>query len=118
MASGTNETSPRLQKSNYNPLVQLKQRLTTELAVAKARVCPSLPCMGGEYGSRRMPDDTRDHTRRRRPPRAHDRTSSARARRDGGRARPRALAVFRLITSSNRVGGSTGRFAGFAPWRI
>ena len=50
MASGTHETSLRLQKSNYNPVVQLKQRLPTELAVAKASVCPCLPCTGGERG--------------------------------------------------------------------
>ena len=31
---------------------------------------------------------------------------------------PRASAVFRLITSSNVVGCSTGRSAGFAPFRI
>src|SRR2546427_11400640 len=31
---------------------------------------------------------------------------------------PRALAVFRLMTSSNFVGCSTGRSAGLAPFRI
>ena len=45
-------------------------------------------------------------------------TSSARARRVGGIVRPRALAVFRLMTSSNFVGCSTGRSAGLAPFRI
>src|SRR5262249_44751101 len=44
-------------------------------------------------------------------------TSSARARIDGGTVRPSALAVFKLITSSNRVGCSTGRSAGLAPLR-
>src|SRR5262249_8321938 len=45
-------------------------------------------------------------------------TWSARASSDGGIVRPRALAVLRLITSSNLVGCSTGRSAGFAPLRI
>src|SRR6516162_9829095 len=45
-------------------------------------------------------------------------TSSARARIDGGIVRPSAFAVLRLTTSSNVVGCSTGRSAGFAPLRI
>jgi Transposase len=45
-------------------------------------------------------------------------TSSARASTAGGIVRPRALAVFRLMTSSNFVGCSTGRSLGFAPLRI
>ena len=44
--------------------------------------------------------------------------SSARASTEGGIVKPRALAVLRLTTSSNRVASSTGRSAGFAPWRI
>jgi len=43
---------------------------------------------------------------------------SARANTDGGIVRPRALAVLRLMTSSNFVGCSTGRSPGFAPLRI
>ena len=45
-------------------------------------------------------------------------TSSARASTDGGIVRPSALAVLRLMTSSNLVGCSTGRSAGLAPLRI
>ena len=45
-------------------------------------------------------------------------TSSARASSVGGISRPSALAVLRLITSSNLVGCSTGRSAGLAPFRI
>ena len=45
-------------------------------------------------------------------------TSSARPSSDGGIVRPSALAVLRLITSSNLVGCSTGRSAGLAPLRI
>jgi hypothetical protein len=51
-------------------------------------------------------------------PRAHSITSSARASRAGGTSRPSALAVLRLMTSSNFVGCSTGMSAGFAPRRI
>jgi hypothetical protein len=48
----------------------------------------------------------------------HSMTSSARARSVGGTSRPSDLAVLRLITSSNVVGSSMGRSAGFAPLRI
>ena len=37
---------------------------------------------------------------------------------DGGMVRPRFLAVFMLMTSSNFVGCSKGRSAGLAPLRI
>ena len=45
-------------------------------------------------------------------------TSSARASSAGGIVRPKALAVLRLMTSSNLVGCSTGKSAGLAPFRI
>src|SRR3954453_8988304 len=45
-------------------------------------------------------------------------TSSARATSVGGTSRPRALAVFILMASSNFVGCSTGRLAGLAPLKI
>src|SRR5262249_535762 len=48
----------------------------------------------------------------------HSITSLARRRDDSGIVRPSALAVVRLMTSSNLVGCSTGRSAGFAPLRI
>src|SRR5262245_11333880 len=48
----------------------------------------------------------------------HSITSSARASSIGGISRPSALAVARLITSSKRVGCTTGRSAGFAPLRM
>ena len=44
--------------------------------------------------------------------------SSARNRTDRGIVRPRALAVLRLITSSNLEGCSTGRSPGLAPFKI
>jgi hypothetical protein len=49
--------------------------------------------------------------------RRHWMISSARASTAGGIVRPSALAVFRLMMSSNLVGCSTGRSAGFAPFR-
>src|SRR5262245_65140895 len=50
--------------------------------------------------------------------RRHSITSSAMASSDGGTSRPSALAVLRLMTSSNLVGCWTGMSAGFAPRRI
>src|SRR5262249_6282796 len=51
-------------------------------------------------------------------PASYSITWSARCSRDCGIVRPRALAVLRLMTSSNFVGCSTGRSAGLAPFRI
>ena len=48
-------------------------------------------------------------------PALHSITSSARSSSDGGIVMPSALAVLRLMTSSNRVGCSMGRSAGRAP---
>src|SRR5499427_2909253 len=45
-------------------------------------------------------------------------TLSARASTLGGIVRPICLAAFRLMINSNFVGCSTGRSAGFAPFRI
>src|SRR5262249_51220994 len=48
----------------------------------------------------------------------HSITSSARSRNEFGIVRPSALAVVRLMTSSNLVGCSTGMSPGLAPRRI
>src|SRR5262249_62174046 len=48
----------------------------------------------------------------------HSITSSARAMSAGGTVRPMALAVARLMTSSSLLGNSTGRSAGFSPFKI
>ena len=50
--------------------------------------------------------------------RLHLMTFSARISTTGGIVRPSALAVFKLIISSNFVGCSTGKSAGLAPFRI
>src|SRR5215831_12105746 len=49
---------------------------------------------------------------------SHSITSSARARNGSGMVNPIALAVLRLRTSSNFVACSTGRSAGFVPFKI
>src|SRR6516164_5593582 len=49
-------------------------------------------------------------------PALHSTTSSARASRIGGTSMPSVLAVLRLMISSNFVGCSIGRSAGFAPF--
>src|SRR5262249_54313293 len=48
----------------------------------------------------------------------HSITSAAVASSIGGTSRPSALAVLRLMTSSNLIGCTTGRSAGLAPLRI
>src|SRR5262249_23127558 len=49
---------------------------------------------------------------------AYSINSSARASSMGGMVMPSALAVLRLITSSNLVGAWTGKSPGFTPFRI
>src|SRR5215467_13997669 len=48
----------------------------------------------------------------------HSITSSARASSVGGTVSPSAWAVLRLMINSNRVGCSTGRSAGLAPFKL
>src|SRR5262249_2030923 len=69
-----------------------------------------------EHGSVTTHDD--EPARQPCPSAHHSITSSARASTEGWMVRPRALAVLRLMTSSNFVGCSTGRAAGLAPLRI
>src|SRR4029077_10808687 len=66
-----------------------------------------------EWPRRRRAPDQRDELA---PP--HSITSLARARSVGGTSRPSALAVLRLITSSNLVGPWIGSSAGSAPLRM
>ena len=58
---------------------------------------------------------THAHRSKRHP---HSITSSARASTDGGTVRPSALAVLRLMTSSNRVACSMGKSPGLSPLSI
>jgi len=62
--------------------------------------------------------DNRRSWRRSPSPEPHSITSSARRRIDSGIVMPSALAVRRLITSSNLEGRSTGSSPGFAPLKI
>src|SRR5262245_39768364 len=68
--------------------------------------------------SERPREDAPTHHGDERSPVHHSMTWSARASTDCGIVRPSALAVLRLITNSNLVGRSTGRSAGFIPFRI
>src|SRR5262249_36194193 len=79
-----------------------------------ARDIPGRLTLGGKRPGEGDPSRQGDE----RPSVHYSITSSARASTEGGMVRPRALAVFRLMTSSNLVGCSTGRSAGWAPLRI
>src|SRR5262249_53702127 len=102
-----------------------QQKVTREKTHSRASPLP--PCAASiltlrAIALRLLPDSgaiTKYFTQHASPPRRdHSITSSARASSCGGTSRPSALAVFRLITSSNLVGCCTGRSAGFAPLRI
>ena len=80
-------------------------------------VGPRLLRLGGDRRGERPPDRQAAKKCDELPP-PHSITSSARASSAGGTVIPSALAVFRLITSSNLVGACTGRSAGFSPLRI
>ena len=69
-------------------------------------------------GGERRGEEAASHCADECPPRGHWITSSARSSSDGGIVRPSALAVLRLMTSSNFVGCSIGRSRGWAPLRI
>src|SRR5258707_7565841 len=71
-----------------------------------------------DLGRGRVPGHSRASCEQHQLPPPHSMTSSARARIDGGTLRPSALAVFRLTTSSNVVGCSTGGSMGLAALRI
>ena len=83
-------------------------------------------CEDADHRHRLLLRACRERPRRRRAaeqrdelaPRYHSITSSARASSLSGIWRPSALAVLRLMTSSNFVGCSIGRSPGFAPARI
>ena len=70
-------------------------------------------CARAASGQRRRAAEQRDELAP-----LHSITSSARASSVGGTSRPSALAVLRLMTSSNLVGACTGRSAGFSPLRM
>ena len=69
-------------------------------------------------GGERRGENTATESREECAPMLYWITSSARPSSDGGIVRPRAFAVFRLMTRSNFVDCSTGRSPGFAPLKI
>src|SRR5262249_24893979 len=75
---------------------------------------PGLLRLGSERPSEERTPECADE----RSPLHYSITSSARPSSEGGIVRPRALAVLRLMTSSNLVGLSIGRSPGLAPLRI
>src|SRR5262249_49329141 len=81
--------------------VGVGERQTAETCQLRRRLC-----LGGDRRG-----EEAEGARNERSPVYHSITSSARASTDGGMVRPRALAVLRLITSSNLVGSWTGRSA-------
>src|SRR5262245_48760622 len=85
-----------------------------ECQVADTRYFGRLLLRSRHNGPRRRAADQRDEF----AAADHSITSSARASSVGGRVRPSALAVLRLITSSYLVGACTGRSAGFSPLRM
>ena len=82
--------------------------LSMPAPVARLRRNQPFACHGSK-------ESNRPEAAMRRP---HSITSSARARSNCGTVRPSALAVFRLMISSNLVACWTGRSAGLAPLRI
>src|SRR5262249_9150378 len=108
----------------FDPAV-LSQPLSEALDVGGARTQAQPSQLGELLGlillrldSERRGEEHRTCASKERAAVHHCMTSSARASRDGGIVSPRALAVLRLITSSNLVGCSTGRSPGLAPFRI
>ena len=76
-------------------------------------ICPTAQEVFSERGSRRCKARPRGT-----PPRSYSITSSASAASVGGISSPIDFAVLRLITNWKRVGCSTGRSAGLAPFRM
>src|SRR5215211_6060481 len=96
----------------------------TDRRIIRLRPCGERNDTGQTHGSN-DPDHQILPTRRPRPRPCgphisplHSITSSARASSVGGISRPSALAVLRLMTSSNLVACCTGISAGFSPLRI
>src|SRR5438067_5881830 len=91
-----NNPSRRAQSSPESVLQKRNGGSRAEIPDARRLVGPTLRAPGGgERGS--SAEKSEDVA----PP--HSMTSSARASSDGGKVRPRAFAVFRLMTSSNLV---------------
>src|SRR5437773_11873158 len=77
-----------------------------------------LTCTRESLGGERRSKEHRPVASEKRAPIHYWITSSARWSSDGGIVRPSALAVLRLIASSNLLGRSTGNSPALAPLRI
>jgi hypothetical protein len=85
------------------------------------RISPRLRCFTSTASSANSPRTRRACSRprlHRSRPHRHSITSSARASSGSGTVSPSALAVLRLITSSNLFGACTGSSLGFSPSRM
>src|SRR5712691_8591493 len=113
-----------------NTLMQLSRSSVLELTLATrsraihigttqtSRSRPHMSVHWGEAVKVTPHSKCRDWTRRRHGANRYSITSSARCCSCKGTSRPSALAVLRLITSSNLTGAWTGSSLGFAPFRI
>jgi hypothetical protein len=91
-------------------------RTTQRLATAMPRNLTQMGCAGPRgLCARRRPEQVQQESVQNQD---YSITSSARASNVGGTSRPSALAVLRLMASSNLVGCWTGRSAGLAPLKI
>src|SRR5215472_7268930 len=96
------------------------ERLSRALRITVAEVSDSGRRFRGELraGHERSDEKAAAERAEEHPPCAHWISSSARPRSACGIVRPRALALLRLMASSNLMGCSTGRSPGLAPFRI
>jgi hypothetical protein len=106
-------SSPQPSRGRADP-AGVPSRSGRERAEKPDAVHPSRLLRLGASGAARRPREPSSHVRRS----IYWMSSSARARTAGGIVSPSILAVLRLITSSNLLGCSMGRSAGFAPLRI
>src|SRR5262249_12820271 len=83
---------------------------------SKSSALPSIADEQADIAHRQLRANNDQSASQQKP--AYSITSSARESSVGGIVRPSVLAVWRLMTSSNFVGCSTGRSAGLSPFRI
>jgi hypothetical protein len=122
---GPVSTSPQFRISSNKPLSSPWCGMMVSSG-ARGEPSPGAPAMKkSDHRHRRLLRARRERPRRCRTAEKcnelaarHSITSSATASSWSGTSRPRALAVFRLSTSSNSVGCTTGNSAGLVPLRI
>src|SRR5215510_14494339 len=105
--TSTSKRSDRYQCALASNVERIEQSRLKQEQAGQARCCAC------RERPRRRAAEQRDEI----APPDHTITSSARARSEGGTSKRSALAVLRLITSSNLLACTTGRSAGLAPLR-